>query len=142
MKNEEKSECNCGYEEVHGLTCPSYIPTKNPMEEKCPAMAIDKPCEEDHYGNCYHCGRNMLTDKKSPQEEEWEKEFDDKFDEYCFEFVETRKQVKSYIQSLIEARVQEVYKKGYKVGVKYQIPWEYLEEEQKNDIIKSITNES
>jgi len=28
-------------------------------EEKC--IAMWKPCSEDHNGNCYYCGRNMLS---------------------------------------------------------------------------------
>ena len=40
---------------IHGEDCPFYTPQQNKKECKC---------EEDHNGNCYFCGRNMLT---SPQ---------------------------------------------------------------------------
>lgn len=33
--------------------------TPSHKEEKC--IAMWKPCSEDHNGNCYYCGRNMLS---------------------------------------------------------------------------------
>lgn len=39
--------------------------TQTNNEMKCPKNSIHA-CEEDHYGNCYFCGRSMLTIPQTP----------------------------------------------------------------------------
>lgn len=54
------SKCTCQYEDKHGLTCPLYIPSKNPMEE-------DKAEEHTCYDiPCVAC--NNLNQEECPRE--------------------------------------------------------------------------
>jgi hypothetical protein len=80
---------------------------------------IECKCEEDHNGNCYFCGRNMLSSPLTM--EDWEKEFRDYFDktlkpkkptignldrEILVDFI--RKQISSAVSQALEEQREKI----------------------------------
>lgn len=107
----------------------------------------DCKCEEDHNGNCYFCGRNMLS---SEDMGEWEKKF---FDEFMFSScpVEKKgflwrwtsggaKEVKSFINTLLLHTKEEAYEAGRKAkGSSWREGYMKGIEEGRNSLLKELS---
>jgi hypothetical protein len=94
------SKCTCQYEDKHGLTCPLYVPSKNPMEE-C------KQCEIE--GNTGICDRKDCKNYSNQEDKDWAKKFDKQFDGYW-----RGQTIPDEIKFFIKKTKQESYEEGVK----------------------------